>query len=78
MVLIVGIWKGASQEILIRHGEPLELFRKIDIDIFDKKGTLTEGNLVVSEVYWKGGINTKEMASVLPAVQGAFTYILTS
>lgn len=48
--IIVGSGLGASNGILIRNGESLELAQKISIVIFDKTGTITEGKPVVSEI----------------------------
>lgn len=48
--IIVGTGLGASNGVLIRNGESLELANKISIIIFDKTGTLTEGKPVVSDL----------------------------
>jgi len=41
--IIVGTGMGASQGILIRSGEALQLAAEVDTVVFDKTGTLTEG-----------------------------------
>lgn len=43
MALMVGIGKGASAGVLVRHAEALERMEKVDTLIVDKTGTLTEG-----------------------------------
>lgn len=48
--IIVGSGLGASNGILIRNGESLEIAQKITTVIFDKTGTLTEGKPAVSEI----------------------------
>jgi Cu+-exporting ATPase len=48
--IIVGTGLGASNGILIRNGESLEVTQKISTVIFDKTGTITEGKPSVSEV----------------------------
>jgi Cu+-exporting ATPase len=48
--VIVGTGLGASQGILIRSGEALEVTHKVDVAIFDKTGTLTEGSPVVTDI----------------------------
>jgi len=48
--LTVGMGKGAEQGILIRHGDALELARKVSTVIFDKTGTLTRGKPEVTDV----------------------------
>lgn len=48
--IIVGSGLGASNGILIRNGESLELAQNISTIIFDKTGTITEGKPAVSEI----------------------------
>jgi P-type Cu+ transporter len=48
--IIVGTGLGASNGILIRNGESLEVAKNISTIIFDKTGTLTEGKPEVSEI----------------------------
>jgi Cu2+-exporting ATPase len=54
--IMVGIGKGAENNILIKDAESLELAHKVDAIILDKTGTITEGKPVVSDIEWK---NTK-------------------
>jgi Cu+-exporting ATPase len=49
--IIVGTGLGASNGILIRNGESLELANKISTVVFDKTGTITEGKPCVSGIY---------------------------
>ncbi|MBU0762263.1 MAG: heavy metal translocating P-type ATPase, partial [Candidatus Altiarchaeota archaeon] len=49
--IMVGIGKGATEGILIKGGEALEISHKIDAVIFDKTGTLTKGELSVTDVF---------------------------
>ncbi|MEW6701991.1 MAG: copper-translocating P-type ATPase, partial [Bacteroidota bacterium] len=48
--ITVGTGLGASNGILIRNGESLELAQNISTIIFDKTGTITEGKPTVSEI----------------------------
>lgn len=50
--IMVGIGKGAEQNILIRDAESLELGYKVDTIILDKTGTITEGKPVVTKLIW--------------------------
>src|SRR5262249_13439578 len=43
MSIMVGTGRGASEGILVRNAEALELFEKVDTLVVDKTGTLTEG-----------------------------------
>jgi Cu+-exporting ATPase len=46
--LMVGMGKGATNGILIRHGEAIQTARKIDTVVFDKTGTITLGKPAVA------------------------------
>lgn len=48
--IIVGSGVGASNGILIKNGESIELAHKISTVIFDKTGTITEGKPSVTEI----------------------------
>lgn len=48
--IIVATGLGAKHGILIRNGESLEIAQKISTVIFDKTGTITEGNPTVKEI----------------------------
>lgn len=50
--LMVGIGKGASQGILIKDAEALELGLKVNALIFDKTATITQGEPAVSLLYY--------------------------
>lgn len=48
--IIVSTGLGASNGILIRNGESIEMANKISMVIFDKTGTLTEGKPIVTDL----------------------------
>ena len=48
--IIVGTGLGASKGILIRSGEALEQTHQVQVVIFDKTGTVTEGKPVVTDL----------------------------
>ncbi|MEQ9117245.1 heavy metal translocating P-type ATPase [Fulvivirga sp.] len=50
--IMVGVGKGASNGILIKDAESLELAKKIDTMVLDKTGTITEGKPVVTDISW--------------------------
>lgn len=50
MSIMVGVGKGATEGILIKNAEALELMAKVDTIVFDKTGTLTEGKTHVNQV----------------------------
>ena len=43
MSIMVGTGRGATEGVLIRNAEALEIFEKVDTLVVDKTGTLTEG-----------------------------------
>jgi Cu2+-exporting ATPase len=53
--IMVGIGKGAENNILIKDAESLELAYKVDTVILDKTGTITEGKPVVTQMNWQAG-----------------------
>lgn len=48
--IIVGTGLGANHGILIRNGEALEITHKVQVAIFDKTGTVTEGKPTVTDL----------------------------
>lgn len=53
--IMVGVGKGAENNILIKDAESLELAYKVSAVIMDKTGTITEGKPVVSLISWSPG-----------------------
>lgn len=50
--IMVGVGKGAENNILIKDAESLEMARRVNAVILDKTGTITEGKPVVTELQW--------------------------
>jgi P-type Cu2+ transporter len=50
--IMVGIGKGAENNILVKDAESLELAYKVDAIALDKTGTLTQGKPEVTEIEW--------------------------
>jgi Cu2+-exporting ATPase len=53
--IMVGVGKGADNNILIRDAESLELAHKVNALVLDKTGTITEGKPAVTDVYFLEG-----------------------
>jgi len=51
--IMVGIGKGAENNILIKDAESLELAYRMDTIVLDKTGTVTEGKPVVEKIEWR-------------------------
>ncbi|HAQ1082764.1 TPA: HAD-IC family P-type ATPase, partial [Enterococcus faecium] len=47
---VAGIGNGAKRGILVKGGEAMDTFSKIDTFVFDKTGTLTKGTTAVSTI----------------------------
>ena len=63
MSIMVGVGRGASTGILIRHAEALERLEKVDSLVVDKTGTLTEGRPKITNV--TGGMEMLRLAASL-------------
>lgn len=50
--IMVGVGKGAENNILIKDAESLELAHKVNAIILDKTGTITEGKPLVTDFVW--------------------------
>src|SRR3989475_2789099 len=66
--IMVGMGKGASNGVLFKSGDAMEIMSKISVAIFDKTGTLTEGKPRVTDV-----VQLKEIAIIesLSALTGS-------
>ncbi len=62
--IMVGMGKGASQGILIKDAESLELAHRIHAIVLDKTGTITEGRPVVTDVLWY--VSDSEQSGLIP------------
>src|SRR3989441_843378 len=70
--IMVGMSKGASNGVIFRGGEAMELLNKISVAIFDKTGTLTQGKPQVTDV-----IEIKKLAMIVPAINSDKNNIAT-
>lgn len=81
--IMVGIGKGAEQNILIKDAESLELAHKVNAIILDKTGTITEGKPEVHAIKWlkedpefKNILYTIEAASSHPLAQAVVSHLM--
>lgn len=63
--IMVGIGKGAENNILIKDAESLEVAHKVDAVILDKTGTITEGKPVVTDLVWNVDTNVNNYKQIL-------------
>ena len=61
MAIMVGTGKGAENGVLIKSAEALETTGKVDTVIFDKTGTITEGQPVVTDIVTTDGFNNQKL-----------------
>ena len=59
--IMVGIGRGASDGVLIKDAEALELMEKVDTLVIDKTGTLTEGKPKVQRVIAANGFDEAQV-----------------
>jgi Cu2+-exporting ATPase len=55
--IIVGMGRGAENNILIKDAESLERARQVNAVVLDKTGTITEGKPVVTDLHWVESAN---------------------
>ena len=63
--IMVGIGKGAENNILIKDAESLELAHKVNAVILDKTGTITEGKPVLTDLAWNVDTNVNYYKQIL-------------
>ena len=68
--IMVGIGKGAEQNILIKDAESLELGYKVDAVVLDKTGTITEGKPTVTDLVFLDTKRKSELKEILNAAEG--------
>jgi Cu2+-exporting ATPase len=67
--IMVGIGKGAENNILIKDAESLELAHKVNAVILDKTGTITAGKPSVSNIKWENKSFENNFAPILLAIE---------
>jgi Cu2+-exporting ATPase len=63
--IMVGVGKGAENNILIKDAESLELAHSVNTILLDKTGTITEGKPVVMDIRWIDDAATEKNTSIL-------------
>ncbi len=63
--IMVGIGKGAENNILIKDAEALELSYKMNALVLDKTGTITEGKPSVEKVQWANGTGAIDFSNII-------------
>ena len=63
--IMVGVGKGAENNILIRDAESLEKAQEVNVVILDKTGTLTQGHPQVTNWQWVENLTDKEQHAAI-------------
>lgn len=69
--IMVGVGKGAENNVLIKDAESLELGHKVNALILDKTGTITEGKPKVTEVVWSAlsEVDKEQVSDILYSLE---------
>lgn len=67
--VMVGIGKGAENNILIKDAESLELAHRVNAVVLDKTGTITAGHPEVTDMIWATEANQKNWQALLLAIE---------
>lgn len=67
--IMVGTGRGAEYGVLIKGGEALETAHKIDMIVFDKTGTITEGKPKVTDIIPSEGIEQNELLQLAASAE---------
>lgn len=76
--IMVGVGKGAENNILIKDAESLELGHKVNAVVLDKTGTITEGRPTVTDLIWADKINQDKLSSILLSIEAQSEHPLAS
>src|SRR5699024_3781525 len=61
MAIMVGTGKGAENGVLIKRADALESTGKVDTIVFEKTGTITEGEPVVTDIVTANDVSAQEL-----------------
>ena len=78
MSIMVGTGRGASEGILIRNAEALEVFEKVDTLVVDKTGTLTEGKPRLMAVIPAEGFDETQLLQTVASLEKASEHPLAA
>jgi Cu2+-exporting ATPase len=67
--IMVGVGKGAENNILIKDAESLELGHKVNAVVLDKTGTITEGKPQVNDLLITDENNAPELKAILRSIE---------
>ena len=76
--IMVGVGKGAENNILIKDAESLEIGHRVNAVVLDKTGTITEGKPVVTDLIWTVSDDERlDLQSILYSLESQSEHPLT-
>lgn len=66
---VAGIGNGAKHGVLVKGGEVMDTFSKVDTVVFDKTGTLTKGKPEITDIKSFGNIGEAELLRMVAALE---------
>lgn len=69
VAMMVANGKAAENGILVKNAEALELLHKIDTIVFDKTGTITKGQPVLTDIVTINGFDVKKSIEIANALE---------
>jgi Cu+-exporting ATPase len=71
MSIMVGVGRGATDGVLVKNAEVLEVMEKVDTVVVDKTGTLTEGRPRLTELVARGPSTEDDVLRLAASVEQA-------
>ena len=78
MSIMVGTGRGASEGILIRNADALEVLEKVNTLVVDKTGTLTEGKPRLTDIVSAGEFSEREILQSVASLEQASEHPLAA
>jgi len=78
MSIMVAMGRGATQGVLFKNAEAIELMRKVDTLVVDKTGTLTEGRPTLLTIKPASGFNESRLLRLAASVEKGSEHPLAS
>lgn len=74
--IMVGTGQAAKKGVYIRNGESLEVATKLNVMVFDKTGTITEGKPVVTDFFKKSRLGKEKIIALAASAENNSEHFL--
>jgi len=74
--IMVGSGQAAKKGVYIRNGESLEVATKLNVVVFDKTGTITEGKPVVTDFFKKSRLSKEKIIALAASAENNSEHFL--